>query len=134
MRKLLCELVSFTLTGDQIESLKSEFAAADTASSGEITLARLKEILADGAAGGMMGAMTEEEVVQVFNSLKMNSQTTTIAYHEFIAACLSLCEIDGRNLRLAFERLDTERKGYISVENAMDMMGCDATEASVRAM
>lgn len=46
--------------------------------------------------------------------------------HDFIAAGLSQCQVDERNLRLAFERLDQEHKGYITYDNVMDLLGDEA--------
>lgn len=48
---------------------------------------------------------------------------TSIHWHDFIAAGLSQCQVDDRNLRLAFDRLDPDHKGYITFENVIDLMG-----------
>jgi calcium-dependent protein kinase len=134
MRKLVCEIISFTLIPEQINELRKEFECVDTDRTGEITFESLKSILTDSAASGNMGALTEDEVRTIFLSLKMDKKALTIHYHEFIAACLSQCDVDERNLRLAFDRIDSERKGFITVDDAMDMMGCDGSEESVRKM
>ena len=44
--------------------------------------------------------------------------------------------MDDRNLRLAFDRLDSDHKGYITFENVMDLMGNDAeqSEDAMRSM
>ena len=39
---------------------------------------------------------------------------------------LSQCKVDDRNLRLAFERLDSDHKGYITLDDITDMLGNDA--------
>ena len=49
--------------------------------------------------------------------LKVRNTDMCIRWHEFIAACLSQCHVDDRNIRLAFDRLDTERKGYITLKD-----------------
>lgn len=134
MRKLICEIISFTLMPEQIKGLRKEFEKADEEGKGEIGLEGLKKILRNSASEGKMGALEEEEVTAIFENLKMSKQQKNVHYHEFIAACLSQCEIDERNLRLAFERMDNERKGYITVENVQDLMGCDATEETVLEM
>lgn len=46
-----------------------------------------------------------------------------IRWHEFIVAGLSQCKVDKRNLTLAFDQLDTDRKGFITFGNVMDMLG-----------
>jgi hypothetical protein len=46
---------------------------------------------------------------------------------------LSQCQVDERNLRLAFDRLDSDHKGFITFENVTDLMG-DDVELSEDAM
>ncbi len=111
MRKLLCEVLSFTLLPDQIKDLRKEFETLDTDGSGEISLLSLKQVLVTNAGAGSLGALTEEEVEDIFNAMRVKKTETTIRWHEFIAAGLSQCEVDDRNLRLAFDRLDNDHKG-----------------------
>ena len=66
MRKLLCEVLSFTLLPDQIKDLRKEFEKMDTDGSGEISLAALKEVLMTNAGAGSLGSLTEEEVEDIF--------------------------------------------------------------------
>lgn len=126
MRKLLCEVLSFTLLPEQIKELRKEFQKVDTDGSGEISLAALKEVLVTNAGAGSLGALTEEEVEDIFNAMRVKKTETTIHWHEFIAAGLSQCKVDDRNLRLAFERLDSNHKGYVTLDDIMDLMGNDA--------
>ncbi|CAB9516822.1 MAP kinase-activated protein kinase 2 (Fragment) [Seminavis robusta] len=125
MRKLLCEVLSFTLLPDQIKDLRKEFEKLDTDGSGEISLAALKEVLMTNAGQGSLGALTEEEVEDIFNAMRVKKTETRIHWHEFIAAGLSQCQVDDRNLRLAFERLDIDHKGYITLDDIMELMGND---------
>jgi Ca2+-binding EF-hand superfamily protein len=136
MRKLLCEVLSFTLIPDQIQGLRSEFEKFDTDGSGEITLAALKSVLIGNAAQGSLGALTEEEVEDIFNAMRVSKTETTIHWHEFIAAGLSHCKVDERNLKLAFDRLDADHTGYITFENFMDLIGNGAvhSEEALREM
>jgi calcium-dependent protein kinase len=115
MRKLLCEVLSFTLLPDQITDLRKEFEKMDTDGSGEISLAALKEVLVTNAGAGSLGALTEEEVEDIFNAMRVKKTETRIHWHEFIAAGLSQCQVDERNLRLAFDRLDNDHKGVSSI-------------------
>ena len=75
---------------------------------------------------GALGALSEQEVEEIFESIKLpvRKGERTIRWHEFLAACLSRAKIDDRNLRLAFDRLDTDRKGYVhySIESAMSFL------------
>jgi len=122
MRKLLCEVLSFTLLPDQISGLREEFEKIDNGD-GEISLIDLKTVLLASAGTGTLGGLTEQEVDDIFNALRVRKTETKIRWHEFIAAGLSQCEIDERNLKLAFDRLDTDRRGYITFENLMRLMG-----------
>eukprot|EP00979_Chaetoceros_neogracilis_P002399 scaffold410_cov267-Chaetoceros_neogracile.AAC.47 len=136
MRKLLCEVLSFTLLPEQITDLRQEFEKLDIDGSGEISLKGLKQVLMRGAGAGSLGALTEEEIEDIFNAMRVRKTETRIHWHEFIAAGLSQCKVDERNLRLAFDRLDADHKGYVTFENIMDMMGKDGTDSEdeMRAM
>jgi calcium-dependent protein kinase len=117
MRKLLCEVLSFTLLPEQIRDLRLEFEKMDTDGSGEISLAALKQVLMTNAVAGSLGALTEEEVTDIFNAMRVRKTETRIHWHEFIAAGLSQCSVDDRNLRLAFDRLDSDHKGVCIVSD-----------------
>lgn len=136
MRKLLCEVLSFTLLSDQIKDLRREFEKMDTDGSGEISLKALKQVLMTNAGAGSLGALTETEVEDIFNAMRVRKTEQRIHWHEFIAAGLSQCQVDDRNLRLAFDRLDSDHKGYITFENMMDLMGNDPiqSEDAMRSM
>lgn len=136
MRKLLCEVLSFTLIPDQIQGLRKEFEKMDTDGSGEISMSALKTVLLGNAAQGSLGALTEKEVEDIFNAMRVSKTEATIHWHEFIAAGLSHCKVDERNLRLAFDRLDSDHTGYITFENFMDLIGNGAahSEEALREM
>lgn len=129
MRKLLYEVLSFTLLPYQIEELRREFEKMDTDGSGEISLVALKQVLLTNAGAGSLGALTESEVEDIFNAMRVRKTETRIHWHEFIAAGLSQCQVDDRNLRLAFDRLDSDHKGYIILDDIMDLMGSDALQS-----
>lgn len=125
MRKLLSEVLSFTLLPDQIKELRKEFEKMDTDGSGEISLSALKEVLMTNAGAGSLGALKEDEVEDIFNAMRVNKTEKRIHWHEFIAAGLSQCQVDDRNLRLAFDRLDSDHKGYITLDDIMNLVGSD---------
>lgn len=111
MRKFLCEVLSFTLLPEQIRDLRREFEKVDPEGEGEISLSTLKQVLMESAVEGALGALTENEVEGIFNALRIRKTEAKIRWHEFIAAGLSQCDFDDRNLKLAFDRLDYDRKG-----------------------
>lgn len=82
MRKLLCEVLSFTLLPDQIQDLRREFEKMDTDGSGEISLAGLKHVLMENAGAGSLGALTEDEVEDIFNAMRVRKTETRIHWHE----------------------------------------------------
>jgi calcium-dependent protein kinase len=125
IRRLLCEVLSFTLLPEQIKDLRKEFEKMDIDGSGEISLWALKEVLLTNAAAGSLGTMSEQEVEDIFNAMRVKKTETRIHWHEFIAAALSQCKIDDRNLRLAFDRLDSDHKGYITLDDIMNLLGKD---------
>ena len=136
MRKLLCEVLSFTLMPDQITDLRKEFEKLDTDGSGEISISSLKTVLMQEAGAGSLGALGEDEVEDIFNAMRVRKTETKIHWHEFIAAGLSQCKVDERNLKLAFDRLDSNHQGFVTFDNIMDLMGRDGAENedSMRAM
>jgi calcium-dependent protein kinase len=111
MQKLLSEVLSFTLLPEQIVELREEFEKIDTDSDGEITLIQLKNVLMENAEAGDLGALTELEIEEIFDAIRIRKTEPTIRWHEFLAAGLSQARVDDRNLRRAFDRLDGDRKG-----------------------
>ena len=101
----------------------------DTDGSGEISLSALKQVLVTNASEGSLGALTEEEVEDVFNAMRVKKAETRIHWHEFIAAGLSQCQVDDRNLRLAFDRLDSDHKGvsFLFTVHAIDKISFTTT-------
>ena len=123
MRKLLCEVIGFTLLPEQISDLRKEFEKLDVHQTGEISLEALKQVLLNNAEKGALGGFTEEEVEDIFNSLRLHKSDKTIHWHYFLAAGLSELPVDERNHRLAFDKIDTEGKGYITFEDVIGLLG-----------
>lgn len=125
MRKLLCEVIGFTLLPEQMQLLRKEFEKLDVEQTGEISLDALKQVLLDNAESGTLGSFIEEEVEDIFNSLRLHKSDTSIHWHHFLAAGLSELPVDERNHRLAFDKIDSERKGYIIFEDLIELLGPD---------
>jgi len=126
MRKLLCEVIGFTLLPDQITVLRKEFEKLDVDQTGEISLENLKKVLMANAGSGSLGATVtaaEDEVEDIFNSMRLHKKDTTIHWHHFLAAGLSECAVDGRNHRIAFDRIDHDGKGYITFDDVVKLTG-----------
>lgn len=123
IRKLLFEVIGFTLLPEQMALLREEFEKLDVDQTGEISLAGLKQVLLANAGSGTLGDFTEEEVEDIFNSLRLHKSDTTIHWHYFLAAGLSEMAVDERNHRLAFDKIDTEGKGFITFEDVVGLLG-----------
>jgi Ca2+-binding EF-hand superfamily protein len=118
MQKLLSEVLSFTLLPEQIVELRKEFEKIDADGDGQITLSSLKHVLVQNAEVGALGALSETEVEDIFDSIRVRKGgEPTIYWHEFLAAGLSQARVDERNLKLAFDRLDSHRHGYLMYED-----------------
>ena len=50
----------------------------------------VKQVLMTNAGAGSLGALTEAEVEDIFNAMRVRKTETRIHWHEFIAAGLSL--------------------------------------------
>eukprot|EP00560_Eucampia_antarctica_P007033 CAMPEP_0197828738 /NCGR_PEP_ID=MMETSP1437-20131217/5272_1 /TAXON_ID=49252 ORGANISM="Eucampia antarctica, Strain CCMP1452" /NCGR_SAMPLE_ID=MMETSP1437 /ASSEMBLY_ACC=CAM_ASM_001096 /LENGTH=741 /DNA_ID=CAMNT_0043430089 /DNA_START=359 /DNA_END=2584 /DNA_ORIENTATION=- len=123
MQRVLSEVLSYTLLPGQIADLKEEFLKIDVDGTGEISFEDLKRVLQEGASAGSLGFLSEKHVRQIFDSLRIHNTDARIHWHEFIAAELKLCQVDERNMRRAFDRLDYDHKGYITLVNFKDLMG-----------
>jgi Ca2+-binding EF-hand superfamily protein len=90
----------------------------------------------ENAGTGSLGSLTEEEVSNIFNAMRVRKSSQTIHWHEFIAAGLSQCKFDDRNPKLAFDRLDAHHNGYVTFDDVLDLMGGsdEESEASIKAM
>jgi Ca2+-binding EF-hand superfamily protein len=118
MQKLLSEVLSFTLLPEQIVELRKEFEKIDDDGDGQITLSSLKRVLVQNAEVGALGGLSEKEVEEIFDSIKVRKGgEPTLYWHEFLAAGLSQARVDERNLKLAFDRLDSHRHGYLTYED-----------------
>eukprot|EP00522_Entomoneis_paludosa_P007034 CAMPEP_0172445872 /NCGR_PEP_ID=MMETSP1065-20121228/5650_1 /TAXON_ID=265537 /ORGANISM="Amphiprora paludosa, Strain CCMP125" /LENGTH=822 /DNA_ID=CAMNT_0013196885 /DNA_START=74 /DNA_END=2542 /DNA_ORIENTATION=- len=131
MQKLLSEVLSFTLLPEQIVELREAFEKIDKDGDGEISLKAMKEVLLRNAEAGALGGLTEQEIETLFEAIRVRKSEPTIRWHEFLAAGLSQAKIDDRNLRLAFDRMDTHRKGYVTLEDLRDMLGNSADSESL---
>jgi calcium-dependent protein kinase len=79
IRKLMCEVISFTLLPDQITELRKEFEKLDVEQNGEISLDNLKKVLMANAAGSQSYYFTEDEVEDIINSMRqVHEKSTTI--------------------------------------------------------
>ena len=119
MRKLFCGVLSFTLLPNQMTTLRKDFHKLDVDGNGDISLTELKKVL--------LGVLKESDLEDMFHAIRVrNSTSNSIYWHDFLAAGISsVTDLDDRNYKLAFNRLDSNHTGYITFDNVMDLLGKD---------
>lgn len=135
-KRLMLEVVSFTMLQDQIKDIQVEFEKMDTNGLGEISLDCMIQVLTrgravdadDGDADRGQAALSRSEIEEIFDSMKVGKSEPRVHWHEFVAACLPACRVDDRNLRIAFDRLDQDHNGFITFEEVAQMIARDANE------
>ena len=123
--RLVCEVISFTLLPSQISDIRIEFDKFDTHGLGEISLDCFKRVL---LSPQQKSGLSEGDVWEMFCALKMGKSAERVHWHEAVAACLRHCNVDDRNLRLAFDRLDQDHNGFITFENVVQLVARDADD------
>ncbi len=108
IRKLMCEVIGFALLPDQITELRKEFEKLDVEQNGEISLDNLKKVLMANAAGSGSYYFTEDEVEDIFNSMRLHKKSTTIHWHhrpiiDLLQKLLHLHTIQQLLVRLLFQ-------------------------------
>jgi Ca2+-binding EF-hand superfamily protein len=110
--------------------MREEFQMIDEDGDGEMSLLEFKQVLTRKAGGtGALGPLSEDQIDDLFNELRLKKSNESIRWHEFIAASLSQCNFDERNMRLAFDRLDYDRTGYITFQDVKDLFGSSQHES-----
>ena len=115
MQKLLSRVLSFTLRPEQIVNLRTEFDKIDTECSGEISFLDLNSALEE--------SVEERTLADISSCIKMRKAAETLRWHEFLAAEIGQTGIDERNMRLAFDRLDSQRKGFLTLDDLTSVFG-----------
>jgi len=129
-KRLMLEVVSFTMLQDQIKDIQVEFEKMDTNGLGEISLNCMIQVLTRSQNGTdqEQAVLSESEIEEIFDSMKVGKSEPRVHWHEFVAACLPVCGVDDRNLRIAFDRLDQDHNGFITFEEVAHMIARDANE------
>lgn len=127
VKKIAMEVVAFTLRPDQIKELRREFEKVDVNSNGEITLEELRKAL---EASGLLSPADLGALVEGVDVV--HHHQGTISWHEFLAATMDAALLDEEHIQLAFDRIDTDHKGFISKENFAELVGVDMTAEQVQ--
>lgn len=125
-KRLIFEVISFSLQPDQVRDIRPDFEKLDTDGLGEISLDCMNEVLPRRSEGHE--GLSQAEITKIFDTMKVGKKEPRVHWHEFIAACLSQCHVDERNVRIAFERLDQDHNGFITFEEVIQLIARDANE------
>ncbi|EFJ07310.1 calcium dependent protein kinase 34 [Selaginella moellendorffii] len=111
LKKVALKIISESLSEEEIIKLKDMFKQMDTDNSGTITFEELKAGLAKQGSN-----MIDAEIRQLMEAADVDGNGT-IDYLEFIQASMHLNKMDrGDHLHAAFQNIDTDGSGYITME------------------
>lgn len=118
LKKVALMVIAHKSTSEEIGILRKIFEQYDTKRKGVLTFDEFK------AAFHSVG-YSEKESRRIFKAIDIDG-TGKIRYTEFLAATIEARgAISEERLAEAFDRIDSDDSGYISVENLRDMLGDD---------
>lgn len=119
LKKLALLVIAYKSTYEEIGILRNLFAKFDKDRNGEVSLEEFKEVLSKHYS------YTDEEAEELFRGVDIDG-TGTLQYCEFVAATLeALGAIDEERLAEAFDRIDVDDTGYITVSDLRSFLGDD---------
>jgi len=151
LKKLALKSVARTLESDLIKKLQREFKKVDTSENGVISLTELHETLKKTLPDwekADSGIISEDSANALFKKIVYSSNnaktkavldgvamdgSTSLSFNDFMAASMSRRFLDEKTLRLAFDRLDYDHSGAISVHNLELVVGEKANDEALKA-
>jgi calcium-dependent protein kinase len=128
LKRLALMVIAYKSTEEEIGVLKRIFSRFDRRQKGDLTLADFKATLTG------YYQYTDEELEHMFNGIDIDG-TGKVHYVEFLAATVeSNGSIDEERLAEAFDRIDADSTGYITVSDLQDFLGPDIPEAYLNAV
>lgn len=116
LKKLALLVVAYKSTDEELGFLRKIFNRFDSTKDGEISIAEFKEALT-------VYQYSDEELEHMFESLDIDC-TGKVHYSEFLAGSLEAHgNIDEARIAEAFDRLDSDDSGFITVENLREFLG-----------
>eukprot|EP00611_Tribonema_gayanum_P017975 TRINITY_DN3099_c0_g1_i3.p1 TRINITY_DN3099_c0_g1~~TRINITY_DN3099_c0_g1_i3.p1 ORF type:complete len:396 (-),score=135.50 TRINITY_DN3099_c0_g1_i3:464-1651(-) len=98
---------------------------ADKEGTGELSLETFRKVMRESAL------LRDKDIDQIFKSLDVGC-CGTVHFTGFMAAGLKWQKLDEQRLRLAFDRLDHNNCGYITLENLQFTVGSDLSDEQMR--
>jgi len=128
MRKLMLEVIAFTLNTEQINGLRVIFEAMDEDKSGTLSLEEVKATL------HTFDDVGDDEIEAIFNDVNVNHDHS-INYNEFIAATMwKRIHLDEERLHQVFDTLDVQHDGFLTTESIQNAVGLDFSADDVASM
>jgi serine/threonine protein kinase len=125
LKKLALLVIAYKSTDEEVGFLRKVFGDFDSLHDGEIELDEFKQALKD-------YHYTEQELERMFSALDID-KTGSIHYCEFLAATIEAHgSIDEQRIAEAFDRLDSDDTGYISLQDLKDFLGDNLSEAYLK--
>lgn len=149
LTRMLLMLVAHVVCVDKIRAQREEFLALDTDRSGTLSTREVFDAFGHTDSGNEADLLSICEVNALFDSLDAGWQYdgTNISksaaleegremrYHEYVAVSLyKRVEVEEYRIRLAFETLDIDRKGYLTAESIKSALGDDLPDSAAFAM
>ena len=115
LKKMAMMAVAQDLSGPQLAKLQQTFDEIDTNNLGTINKEEMLQALE--------GIMPVKDAINIFDGLDFD-KTGKIRYGEFLAAAMDTNKVLEKNsLRIAFNKLDKDNSGSISVSNLIQIAG-----------
>mmetsp|Transcript_10927 Transcript_10927/g.16889 ORF Transcript_10927/g.16889 Transcript_10927/m.16889 type:complete len:690 (+) Transcript_10927:445-2514(+) len=131
LKKTILMTMAYAMDKSSLKEIREIFETMDSRGDGIISLPELKEALQ-----GMHSEkhLDDGTIEKLFHGIDQDNNGH-IAYNEFLAAVVeSQGLITMEHLADAFDRLDSDKKGYISKDDLKDLLGEDYDEQLVNRM
>lgn len=121
LKKLALLVVAYKSTDEELGFLRKIFDQFDSTKNGEVSSEEFRKALT-------VYQYTDEELESMYAALDIDC-TGKVHYSEFLAGTLEAHgSIDEARIAEAFDRLDSDDSGFISVENLTEFIGHDVSK------
>jgi len=116
-RRCALQMMAWNISNEERALVRQHFVNLDQNKQGTITLSELKEVLVE------KFHISNEETLHIFNALD-SDRDEVIHYSDFLAAMVSTqIAMHDDLLCTAFNKFDTDRSGYITLDNLKQIVG-----------
>ena len=117
LKRLALMVVAYKSTSEEIGFLRTSFVRFDKSNDGEISFDEFQDAMSENYT------YTEDEMRELFAAIDVDA-TGKVHYMEFLAASIEARgAIDEERLAEAFDRIDTDDSGHITIQDLRDFLG-----------